>query len=207
MDKSNYKISTIIYLGFIIIGVIIILWEIFSLPVELKYTDTSDEIINVTKNVISKIDDPVIPKINMYPEYPAEGKNIGSISIPALKRKISLYNGTRNSELSKGAGHFIQSALPGEEENCVISGHSQTVFRKLDTLKCGDLIIVQTSAGKFTYEISKMQIVKEDDKTVIVTIDHGALTLTTCYPFNYIGDQSYRYIVTADLVKSELTKK
>ncbi len=75
------------------------------------------------------------------------------------------------------------------------------MFRKLGNLKIGDLLIVKTSAGTFTYKISGTRIVHEDDKTVIVPTDNAILTMTTCYPFNFIGNAPDRYIVSATLIK------
>ena len=53
---------------------------------------------------------------------------------------------------------------------------------------------METSAGEFTYEIDDIKIVHKDDRTVIVHIDHAVLTLSTCYPFNSVGDELYIYI-------------
>ena len=200
----NKKILLNIFsLLLIILGISSIVWAIFNIPRELSYN--KDDIATIQNiNAIPDIQ-PVKEKvdINLYPIHPIKGENIGSLTIPALERKIPIFEGTENSELSKGAGHFIESALPGEEDNSVISGHSQTVFKKLDNLKSGDLLIVETLAGKFTYEIDDMKIVHKDDRTVIVHMDHAVLTLTTCYPFNSVGDELYRYIVSAKLIQSE----
>ena len=139
----------------------------------------------------------------LYPVYPVEGEIIGSLTIPALKQKLPIIQGTGVDELKKGVGHFIQSVLPGEEDNCVLSGHRETVFRQIGNLKIGDQLIVQTSAGTFTYEVNGTRIVHKDDKTVIVPTDHAVLTLSTCYPFHFIGNAPDRYILTADLVISK----
>jgi len=95
--------------------------------------------------------------------------------IPALNKELPIIEGTGTAELKKGAGHFIQSTLPGENSNCVLSGHRDTVFVGLGKLKAGDRVIVQTSAGTFTYEIVSIRIVHKDDKTVIVPADHAVL--------------------------------
>ena len=147
----------------------------------------------------------VIPKSNktLYPVYPTEGDNIGNLTIPALKQKLPLLQGTDDKTLTKGVGHFTQSVLPGEEDNCVLSGHRDTVFRDLGNLRIGDELIIQTSAGTFTYEVIGTRIVHKDDKTVIVPTDHAVLTMTTCYPFNFIGNAPDRYIVSAALVKNK----
>jgi len=138
----------------------------------------------------------------LYPLYPAEGDNIGSLTIPALKRKLPIIQGTNDEELSKGVGHFTKSVLPGEEDNCVLSGHRDTVFRQLGNLKIGNQLIVETSAGTFTYEVERTRIVHKDDKTVIVPTDHAVLSVITCYPFYFLGDAPDRYVISAALVKS-----
>ena len=126
-----------------------------------------------------------------------DGDNIGSLIIPGLNRKLPIFQGTGAKELKKGVGHFVQSVLPGEEDNCVFSGHRDTVFSKIGKLKIGDQLIVQTSDGTFIYQVNGTRIVHEDDKTVIVPMDHATLTMTTCYPFNVIGSATDRYIVSA----------
>jgi len=139
----------------------------------------------------------------LYPVYPAEGDNIGSLTMPALKLEMPIFQGTGVKELKKGVGHFTQSVLPGEEDNCVLSGHRETFFSQIGKLKIGDQLIVQTSAGTFTYVVKGTRIVHADDKTVIVPTDHAVLTMTTCYPFNTPGYFPDRYIVSAAFVKSK----
>lgn len=125
---------------------------------------------------------------------------MGSLSIPALKQKLPIIEGTGTDDLKKGVGHFIKSVLPGERDNCVLSGHRDTVFARLGELKIGDRLIVETSAGTYTYQIKRIRIVHKDDRTVIVPTDHAVLTVSTCYPFHYIGSAPDRYVLSADLV-------
>lgn len=136
----------------------------------------------------------------IYPNDPKKGEKLGSLSIPALKMKLPIYEGTSDKELNKGVGHYIQSVLPGEVDNCVLSGHRTSVFSKIGKLKKGDQLIVQTTAGIFTYEIKRIRIVDKNDRSVIVPTDSAVLTLSTCYPFRYVGDAPKRYILSADLV-------
>lgn len=159
-----------------------------------RLTDRVDSIDTDVPNEVSYTDG------NLYPVYPNVGDYIGSLSIPALELELPIYQGTDDDELEKGVGHFLQSVLPGEMDNCVLSGHRTTVFNTLGELEIGDRLTVQTSAGTFTYEVTGTRIVDKDDKTVIVPTDHAVLTLTTCYPFVYIGSAPDRFIVSADLV-------
>lgn len=136
----------------------------------------------------------------LYPIRPTEGDTIGSLTIPALKQTIPIIHGTDEDELEKGIGHFSQSVLPGENNNSVLSGHRDTVFARLGELKIGNELIVDTAAGTFTYRISDIRIVHKDDRTIIVPTDHAVLTVSTCYPFRFIGSAPDRYILTADLI-------
>jgi len=221
LSLNKLSLVTILALGFMIVGIGCISWVIFSMWTQSK-ADYSDAVpvelgslsanLHINKKfplgyIAEKVNveaetyvvQPASGK-NLYPIYPSEGDNIGSLTIPALKRKLPIIQGTGVEDLKKGVGHFTQSVLPGENDNCVLSGHRETVFRQLGDLKIGDQLIVQTSAGIFTYEVKGTRIVHEDDKTVIVPTDHAVLTMSTCYPFNTPGYSPDRYIVSADLV-------
>ncbi|MDF2871812.1 MAG: sortase family protein [Anaerocolumna sp.] len=139
----------------------------------------------------------------LYKERPEFGENFGSLSFPSLDLTLPVYEGTEDSELSKGVGHYADSVLPGEADNCVLSGHRDTVFSDLSKLKKGDTILVTTAAGSFTYRIQKFRIVDKEDTTVIVPKPQATLTLTTCYPFTYIGPAPQRFIISAYLTDSE----
>jgi len=202
-----------ISLGFMLLGLVVISWSIYGIWTQNHYSNKESippkktiVIKKISKEVkvksdTSKLVKPVFKPI--YSVYPVEGDNIGSITIPDLNRKLTILQGTNENELNSGVGHFTQSVLPGEKDNCVISGHRETAFRQLDKLKVGNSIIVQTSAGTFTYEVNGTRIVHKDDRTVIVPTKNAVLTLTTCYPLHFIGDAPDRYIVSAVLVKSE----
>ncbi|KZE66135.1 sortase [Fictibacillus phosphorivorans] len=146
----------------------------------------------------------VVPKKdNLYPERPREGDNIGNLIIPKLDASLPIFHGTDEEELEKGVGHFAKSVLPGENDNSVLSGHRDTVFRKLGDVGKGDLLIVETSAGTFTYKVKKVRIVDKDDRTVIVPKRKATLTVSTCYPFDFIGASPERYILVADLISQK----
>lgn len=140
------------------------------------------------------------PENVVYPKDPAEGEALGSLSIPALKQDLPIIQGTRTADLKKGVGHMTQTALPGEADNCVLSGHRDTVFSELGGLKVRDRLIVQTAAGTFTYQIRRIRIVPKNDRTVVVHTDRAVLTVSTCYPFHYVGNAPKRYVLIADLV-------
>jgi sortase A len=130
---------------------------------------------------------------------PKIGDLIATLEIPRLKRVVKVYEGTQAAQLKLGAGHYRQSVLPGYRDNSVIAGHRDLVFSQFGSLKRGDVIIATTAYGKFTYVIVSLKVVESNDKTIIVPTNHARLTLSTCYPFRYIGNAPQRFIVGATL--------
>ncbi|WP_027409246.1 class D sortase [Anoxybacteroides tepidamans] len=148
---------------------------------------------------------PTVPETTqevIYPRQPKTGEHIGELIIPKLNAILPIYHGTNEDELEKGVGHYAGSVLPGQQDNCVLAGHRDTVFRKLGEVGKGDLLIVKTMAGEFTYKVRKVRIVDADDRTVIRPKPRATLTVSTCYPFHYIGAAPKRYILVANLVKT-----
>ena len=199
---AKLSLVAILSLGLIVLGIGCISWSLFNIweqsHCSLEYSVEGVNVESDSSLVFTASGKP-------YPGYPAAGDTIGSLTIPALKQRFLIIEGTGAEELKKGVGHFTQSVLPGEQDNCVLSGHRDTVFSDLGKLNIGDQLIAQTSAGTFTYRIKRIRIVDKDDKTVIVPADHATLTLTTCYPFRFIGSAPDRYILIADLVAEPLT--
>ncbi len=139
----------------------------------------------------------------LYPVRPLKGEEMGELYIPKLEASLTIFHGTDEDELEKGVGHYADSVLPGEKDNSVLSGHRDTVFRRLGEVGKGDLLVVRTIAGEFTYKVRQVRIVDADDRTVIVPKPRATLTVTTCYPFQFIGDAPERYILVADLITTK----
>ena len=150
---------------------------------------------------------PPAKPVVLYPVHPRLGAKFGTITLTTLKQSWPIFEGTRDSELAKGVGHYVGSVLPGFRDNTILSGHRTTVFNDLGKLKRGDLVLVKTSAGTFTYKVRSFKIVMRSDRTVIMPTRTSVLTLTTCYPFNNLGATTKAFVVTADLVRSNLTIK
>lgn len=206
LSFRKLSIVNILFLGFFILGIGCISWAMISIRSQPSnsYKAISTTPTAKTNQVSSK---PTAASSNVqkdvYKANPVQGDNLGSLTMPTLKQKLPIIQGTGDKELQKGVGHYMQSVLPGRDDNCVLSGHRDTVFSQIGKLKVGDPVIVETATGIFTYEVSGTQIVKEDDRTVIVPTDSAVLTMTTCYPFNFIGGAPDRYIVSANLVKNK----
>ncbi|MER2060921.1 MAG: class D sortase [Niallia sp.] len=130
------------------------------------------------------------------------GEKIGAIIVPNKSKTIPVYEGTSAKILEKGVGHYRKSALPGENNNVVLSGHRDTFFKFLKELKKNDSLILETTDKDYEYKITKFSIVASNDTTILSPKSRPILTLTTCYPFSYIGNAPKRYIVTAELIKT-----
>lgn len=203
------KVKTYFFFGLLVIGGLSICWSLINIREQTSYLDnvytkqyssTADHTVKQLELIIDNIDKIDVDKI-YNTNYPAKGDVIGNLLIPSLNRDFPIIQGTGDEELKKGVGHFVQSVLPGQKDNSVLSGHRNTVFSELGDLIIGDDLIVKTIAGTFTYKVDKTRIVDKDDKTVIVPTDNAMLTLTTCYPFDGLDlYPSERYIVTASLV-------
>lgn len=221
MNKHHRKLKPAVLSAFykvlISIGVVCIGWGLIELRGQTADYDPNIQTSMIKPDIIKRT--PVetdkkgllnqqvsVAAPELYHTFPKMGKVIGTLSFPKLKRTVSIIQGTTQKQLNRGAGHYIQSALPGEVENSVISGHRDTTFRNLGKLIIGDIVIAKTSAGIFTYKIVAIRIVEADDRTVIVPSDVAMLTLTTCYPFDALGYAPQRYIVSAKLVSSVLSE-
>jgi sortase A len=220
-NPTRNKLSKVnmLSLGLLILGIGFISWALFHILLQsvhsapLEHTPSTfkqsfqqnEETEEINTLPVQSSKPPVVLNQDeiLYPVRPEEGDTLGTLTIPALDQELPIIHGVGEDELEKGIGHFAQSVLPGENNNSVLSGHRDTVFRDLGKLQIGDQLIVQTSAGTFTYEIINTQIVDKDDKTIITPMDHAVLTVTTCYPFSYVGAAPDRYILSADLIQSE----
>ncbi|UOE55179.1 class D sortase [Cytobacillus oceanisediminis] len=127
-----------------------------------------------------------------------QNETIGLLSVPKINKDIPIIEGTDNDQLEAGVGHYTGTAFPGQKDQIVLSGHRDTVFRNFDQLKVGDIFTVKLSYGDFSYEIYDTKIVDADDLTIIKsTSPEEVLTVTTCYPFNFIGDAPERFVFYA----------
>jgi sortase A len=134
---------------------------------------------------------------NIYPSY---GEKFADLIIAKSSINIPVFHGDSEEQLIKGAGHFNGSRFPGEGSNVVLAGHRNSVFSNLKDVSKGDTIILNTTYGKYVYNISEIKIVKGNDNSIVQPLDSEKLTLYTCYPFDYIGNAPNRYVVISDLV-------
>jgi sortase A len=135
------------------------------------------------------------------------------LHIPRLGDKsIPVLQGTTLDLLGRGAGHYKDSAMPGQVGNFAVAGHRKThgePFRYLDGMRSGDLIVVETATTWYTYrEDADPFIVDPSDLGVVapvpghpgVTPTRKLITLTTCNPW---WASTQRMIVTGALIAQQ----
>ena len=121
-----------------------------------------------------------------------EGSQLGTVTIRG--RSIRVYEGTTDSNLLKGAGHFIgTSAWDG---NVCLCGHNQgpnAWFSDLIRLTSGEQITYQTPLGVKMYQVTDTRIVSVNDLSPLTGSVENQLTLVTCVA----NRPGVRLIVTA----------
>jgi sortase A len=125
------------------------------------------------------------------------GDLVGRVTIPRLDVSAIVNEGVDKMTLARAVGHVPSTARPGEPGNIAIAAHRDTHFRPVRNLKVGDLIQMETKDAVYDYKVEKMWIVSPEDVSVLKPTKVAALTLITCYPFNFVGHAPKRYIIRA----------
>lgn len=144
------------------------------------------------------------PPVTVLPPARADGTIAWArIHIPKIGITKVLVEGATRSALTKGPGHYAGTPLPGTPGAVAIAGHRTTwgaPFHNVDKLRRGDVIVVQSAAGRYRYQVTRSVVVTPRDTEVLFgdpdsDAEHQ-LVLTTCEP-KYSAAK--RLIVFADL--------
>ncbi|WWR55200.1 class E sortase [Streptomyces sp. SCSIO 30461] len=123
------------------------------------------------------------------------------LRIPRLGLVAPVAEGTaKRGVLDKGyVGHYAGTAQPGQPGNFAVAGHRNThgePFRRLDRLRAGDTVEVETRDAVFTYRVDqRLPQTSAGDGGVIAAVPRSGvkpvygygepghyLTMTTCTP-------------------------
>ena len=129
--------------------------------------------------------------------YYSDGQ-LGTLKITAIGLTVKVYEGTGNSSLAKGVGHFENTSI--WNGNVCLAGHNRgvnTYFGKIHTLDPGDTIQMTTKLGTRTYQVKSVQKIASTQVSVLDATVQNQLTLITCVA----NQPNYRWCVTATLVK------
>ncbi|GLZ32668.1 hypothetical protein Lesp02_48560 [Lentzea sp. NBRC 105346] len=91
-----------------------------------------------------------------------EGKAFAKIYIPVFGPDwgFSIVEGTTDKHLEIGPGHYIGTALPGDNGNFAVAGHrvgKGAPFNDLDLLSSCNAIVVETQTEWFVYRVLPMR--------------------------------------------------
>jgi len=136
--------------------------------------------------------------------------NASQIIINSIKVNAPIIFETRDDEstfltdLRGGVVHYPNTALPGQEGNVAIFGHSsgvwweignyKFVFTLLDKLKPGDKVFIDYKGTRYIYRVTDSTVVPPTDVAVLNQTNNHTLTLITCTP---VGTSTNRLIVHA----------
>jgi len=133
-----------------------------------------------------------------------DGQPIGRIRIPRLHLSMVLVQGTSESDLAKGPGHYDAASgentdLPGMGGVIGIAGHRTTFlhpFRHIDDLRSGDMILLAMPYGTFRYTVYYHKVVSSTDWSILRRRVFEKLVLSACHP---LYSASHRWVVFARL--------
>ena len=158
-----------------------------------------DESIDIPVDSEPKL---IIPKINVSAPITYDVSNDQASQLKAMENGVAWFG-------IPGA-----SSKPGQVGNTVLSAHSTNniletgdykfLFLHLPELKKGDTAYVNNDGVRYTYKVTKTEIVKPNqvDRLVYKT-DVPVMTLITCVP---IGTAENRLLVTAEQISPSLSK-
>lgn len=179
--------------------VYLLFWPTISRAISLLDTISVSTNKTILKDV--KIDFKT-KNLKSYPEY---GAKYGTLKIPSLNIDLPLYFGDTLDVLKNGVGHSSFSYFPGEGGTVLCMAHNTSkMLKKLPKIENSAQIIIETTYGKYTYELYETRIVKETElEAAPIQRDKEILILYTCYPVSGIGHATSRFLVYANLVNEE----
>lgn len=126
------------------------------------------------------------------------GGHLGTLKIPSLSVSVKIYEGTTNSMLAKGAGHFEDTSI--WNGNVCLAAHNRgtnAYFGKIHELNYGDKIMLTTKKGTRTYKVYNIEKISVSDTSNLQGTSDNIITLITC-----VKNQAdyYRWCVQAEAV-------
>ena len=141
-------------------------------------------------------------------EHPGDAEHFAQMRIPRFgdDYNVVIAGGTsRARTLDNGwLGVYKQSDMPGQVGNFSLAGHRTTwgyPLNRIDQLKLGDAIVVETPAGWYTYRFRNLQYVVPSQIDVLADVPQMPevetgeryLTLTACSPLHSLAERIVGY--------------
>jgi sortase A len=122
---------------------------------------------------------------------------VGRLEIPRIGLSAVVAEGDDEKTLDIAVGHLPDTPLPWHDGNSALAGHRDSFFRPLRRIQVGDDIRFATRHGTFRYRVMRHTVVDPDELWVLDASPTAALTLITCYPFDFVGPAPRRFVVHA----------
>jgi sortase A len=132
------------------------------------------------------------------------GEAIGRIVVPRLDLRMVVVYGTDTRSLKRGPGLDPRTFFPGQGRLVYIAGHRTTYaapFSHIDTLRRGDLIMLELPYGSFTYRVTGSIVVPATRLSVLRSRGLEEVALQACHPRFFA---SHRWITYGRLVKTSV---
>ncbi|MGH7157347.1 MAG: sortase [Candidatus Saccharimonadales bacterium] len=192
--------SLLFGLGIGSLVIIIFLFSFFNERIIAPFIQPSRNVTNIpiiTTSAVSPDPLVIIPKINVEIPVVYDVRTVGEASV--------------DLGLERGVVHYADTALPGQDGNVVIVGHSSNnilnpgkykfAFTLLHDLQNGDTFYLQKDGKRYTYQVYKRYIVAPTDVSVLGLADRPATaTLITCDP---PGTSNNRLVVTGEQISPD----
>lgn len=135
-------------------------------------------------------------------EKPSYGANYGTLKIGSLNIELPIYYGETKEILKRGVAS--NTNMPGENKRIIMSAHNSSKFLKnIKDIKNDELIKIETTYGKFEYQVFKTEVLNEDEFDKLSKSDKELLVIYTCYPFDEVIYSNKRFIVYAYLIEED----
>lgn len=133
---------------------------------------------------------------------PDFGEQYAILKCDDISLSVPVYWGSSAELLERGACQATSSVVIGETGNVVIDAHVNTFFADLNKLVPGNTIMLYTTYGIFTYEVTEQIQFQNTDKKYILPTEEDRLTLYTCEA-QILGTSSNRIGVLCRLVSRQ----
>lgn len=192
--------SILFGLGIGSITILIFLFSFFNERIIAPFIQpsrTSTNIPIISGAVVSQAPEVIIPKIN--------------VEIPVVYDVNTISDDAIQVGLQRGAVHYADTAVPGQNGNIVIVGHSsgnifnqgnyKFAFSLLRAMDSGDTFFLQKDGQRYTYQIYEKKVVKPTDVSVLALTNKPATaTLITCDP---PGTSASRLVLVAEQISPD----
>jgi len=125
----------------------------------------------------------------------ADTRAAGILQVPARGIRLFVLEGNSGRNLAFGPV-FLDGAAEGSD--LVISGHRDTHFDFLQSLRPGDRIHLTRKNAEQWFEVRETEVVDSRYRELVIEPGVDRISLVTCYPFDSpLAGGPLRYVVTA----------